>query len=114
VDFGQVWDEGETPSLADLEFTPGLGVRYFSPIGPIRVDLAYRSGGGEFLPVVTQAIELYDPQIHSAKDRLGGAFDDYAAPGDLVVLGPQVRWGNDLPVLDLQRFQLHLSIGQAF
>jgi hypothetical protein len=101
-------------ALGDLEFTPGFGVRYFSPIGPIRVDLAYRFGGGEPLPVVTQAIELFDPERHDERERLPAPYDGYAAPGDLVVLDPLVRWGQDLSSWDLRRFQLHFSIGQAF
>ncbi len=65
LDFGQVWDEEASLSLAklvaDLQFTPGLGIRYLSPIGPIRVDLAYRFGGGEPLSVLTQAIVPLSP-----------------------------------------------------
>jgi hypothetical protein len=114
MDFGQVWGEGDRVALTDLKFTPGFGIRYFSPIGPIRVDLAYRFGSGEPLPVVTQAIEVFDPNVHRESQRLPPPLDGYAAPGDLVVLNPLVPWGKDLSSLDLRRFQLHFSIGQAF
>jgi len=41
VDAGQVYDQ-ETPSLGDdLQWAAGLGLRYFTPIGPIRADLAF-------------------------------------------------------------------------
>ncbi len=103
LDFGQVWDEDATPALADLEFTPGFGIRYFSPIGPVRVDLAYRFGGGEELPVVTEKIELRP-----------GESPAFVVLDDLVVLENPVLWGEGLGPWNLRRFQLHLSIGQAF
>jgi outer membrane translocation and assembly module TamA len=103
LDFGQVWDEGTSPRLADLEVTPGLGVRYFSPIGPIRVDLGYRFGSGEDLPVVTRRIEV------RPDTELG-----YVTFDDLVVLDSTVRYGEGLSAWSPRRFQLHLSIGQAF
>jgi outer membrane protein insertion porin family len=103
LDFGQVWDEDATPSLSDLEFTPGMGVRYFSPIGPIRVDLGYRFGDGDELAVVTKKI-VVNPLSPDGFDTLD----------DLVVLANPVLWGEGLGAWDLRRFQLHLSIGQAF
>ena len=117
VDFGQVWDEDTTPALADLAFTPGMGVRFFSPIGPIRVDVAYRFGGGSLLPVVTQALVPWDPNVYNDKQRLkdpNGVPLDYAIPGDLVVLNKPVLWGEGIGTWDSRRFQLHFSIGQAF
>ena len=40
VDFGQVYDD-ELPDFGEsLRLGAGIGVRYFSPIGPIRADLA--------------------------------------------------------------------------
>lgn len=39
LDAGQAVDEAR-PSLDDLRFGAGLGVRYFTPIGPLRLDLA--------------------------------------------------------------------------
>ena len=42
-DFGQVWNRGDslTFSIRDLRVTPGAGLRIFSPIGAIRVDVGY-------------------------------------------------------------------------
>ena len=42
-DFGQVWNRGDSLNFAirDLKLTPGAGVRIFSPIGAIRVDVGY-------------------------------------------------------------------------
>ena len=42
-DFGQVWNRGDTLNFAirDLRLTPGGGVRIFTPIGAIRMDVGY-------------------------------------------------------------------------
>lgn len=52
VDAGNVWAETGDLELGDLRYTPGLGVRYVTPIGPIRLDAARRTSGAEedFLP----------------------------------------------------------------
>lgn len=51
VDAGNVWDEAGDISPGDLDYTPGAGVRYITPIGPIRFDVARRLSGEEpFLP----------------------------------------------------------------
>jgi len=116
LDFGEVWGEQDQVRLSALEWTPGFGVRYFSPIGPIRVDLAYRFSGGEPLQVVTSQLEPYDPLIHREEDELkgpGGVPLGYVRSDNLVLLGPMVNWG-DQPLWSASRFQLHLSIGQAF
>jgi outer membrane protein insertion porin family/translocation and assembly module TamA len=103
LDFGQVWDEDASPRLGDLEFTPGMGIRYFSPIGPIRVDMGYRFGAGERLAVVTKRM------VADATAPEG------LRPGDdVVVLDTPVSWGGGLGPWDVRRFQIHLSIGQAF
>ncbi len=51
VDAGNVWEDPSEISLADLEYTPGAGVRYVTPIGPVRFDIARRTSDEEsFLP----------------------------------------------------------------
>lgn len=52
VDAGNVWADTGDLELGDLRYTPGLGVRYVTPIGPIRLDVARRTSGAEeeFLP----------------------------------------------------------------
>jgi outer membrane protein assembly factor BamA len=51
VDAGNVWEDPSEISLADLEYTPGAGVRYVTPIGPFRFDVARRTSDEEsFLP----------------------------------------------------------------
>jgi len=115
TDFGQVWDRGDPLTLHSIQVTPGVGVRYMSPIGPIRVDLAYRFRGGQDLSVVTTGIRPYDPQQDAAADRLqvNGQAIPWVRSRDLAVLGPPVFYG-ETPALSMRRFQLHFSIGQAF
>ena len=42
VDAGQVWRERRQMSLADLQYAAGAGVRYRTPVGPIRFDIGYQ------------------------------------------------------------------------
>jgi outer membrane protein insertion porin family len=116
LDFGEVWGEQDQVRLADLKWTPGFGIRYFSPIGPIRVDLAYRFSSGEELQVVTSQVRPFDALVDDEKDKLkgpGGEDLNWVESEDLVRLTPRVLWG-DLSPWSFRRFQLHLSIGQAF
>jgi outer membrane protein assembly factor BamA len=108
VDFGQVWKadplaerkEDREIRLRDLVFTPGIGVRYFSPIGPIRVDVGYNGLGGESLQVITNEIE----------PKAGGS--GYTNTGRFRLLNDRVLWEPRRTFFD--RLQLHFSIGQAF
>jgi translocation and assembly module TamA len=114
-DFGQVWGERGPIALRDIQVTPGVGIRYLTAIGPLRVDLAYRFQGAQDLSVVTDQIRLYDPgkDKPSSRLRVNGNTIDYVKTGDLVVMTRRVLFGNTAR-WSLSRFQLHLSIGQAF
>ena len=42
VDVGQVWERGDTgTTVSGLRVTPGLGLRFITPLGPVRLDAAY-------------------------------------------------------------------------
>ncbi len=112
TDFGRLWQESFDEQ--SFEVTPGVGVRYLSPIGPLRVDLAYRFRGGEALQVVTSQVAAYDPAVHSEDDQIliGGNPIPYVVTDELAVLEPPVLFGADPSFW--QRLQLHFSIGQAF
>ena len=73
--------------------TPGAGVRYNSPVGPIRIDLGYNPRLTENLPVVTNGIVNGVPKLVSLQSER--TFTD----GRNTFLGHLV---------------LHLSIGQAY
>jgi len=60
TDIGGVWTRqpGETnPALKQLKYTPGVGVRVFSPVGPIQLNVGYKP----YQPTVGAA--LYAPAI---------------------------------------------------
>jgi outer membrane protein assembly factor BamA len=96
LDVGQVWGTGQSIQLDALELTPGIGLRYLSPVGPLRLDLGYNFRGDERLSVITTQIQ---------PDGSGG----YTTTNNLVELEPPVSFGGSE-----SRFQLHISIGQAF
>jgi outer membrane protein insertion porin family len=116
LDLGHVWGENDKVRLGDLELTPGLGVRYFSPIGPIRVDLAYRLNSREALSVVTDKVRSYVPGSDDPDLRVKGPDGqplDYMRTNALAVLAGRYPWGES-SLWSLRRLQLNLSIGQAF
>ena len=45
ADWGQAWGIGESIDLADLKFGKGIGVRFDTPIGPIRLDYGIGESG---------------------------------------------------------------------
>jgi len=76
--------------------TPGFGVRYRSPVGPIRVDFGVNPGQSESLPVVTEAVVDGRTQLLTLAERRRFS----------------VTRGGFRGILD--RLTLHLSIGEAF
>lgn len=76
--------------------TPGFGVRYRSPVGPIRVDIGINPGRSERLPVISEEIVDGERRLVRLNTRR-----EYA-----------VARGGFMGVLD--RMVLHLSIGEAF
>ena len=116
ADFGQVWPSDF--DVGDLEVTPGLGVRYNTLFGPVRLDVAYSFRARETLPLVTSQIEergsenLDKPVIHTVGQEGTPDFKEYVASGGLAFL-PGVFFGDE-PGFSFRRFQIHFSIGQAF
>jgi outer membrane protein insertion porin family len=49
VDSGMVWNEPREINFLELNYSAGWGVRYFTPIGPLRLDIGYKLDpeGGE-------------------------------------------------------------------
>ena len=45
ADWGQAWDFGESIDLTDMKFGKGLGVRFDTPLGPIRLDYGIGESG---------------------------------------------------------------------
>jgi outer membrane protein insertion porin family len=85
VDLGQVLEQREF-RFDEIRITPGVGVRYASLLGPIRLDVAFNP---------------YRPRASPLYRRVDGALEPAIAD-----YRPAVGF--------LQRLQLHFSIGQAF
>ncbi|HEX5581461.1 MAG TPA: BamA/TamA family outer membrane protein, partial [Gemmatimonadaceae bacterium] len=83
-----------------MAVTPGIGVRYISPVGPIRVDIGYNPSTSEALPVLTQ-VEVND-QLQLVQ-----------VIGTGTPQNPQQREYRPFTSF-LRRLTLHLSIGEAF
>lgn len=121
VDAGQVWREGDLIKLSQVIATPGFGLRYRSPIGPLRVDAAFNTKGPEPLAVLTTKVEECKLGEDGCQRVLGR--DPRAllrnSPTEVIDLTDQVVYGRGLDEIDslrdfFSRFQLHFSIGQAF
>src|SRR5437870_1824007 len=55
VDVGQVWERGDTLSpISGVRVTPGLGLRFVTPLGPVRLDAAYNGYAAEPGPLYFQ------------------------------------------------------------
>jgi outer membrane protein assembly factor BamA len=116
LDFGQVWRDAEHARLRDIVLTPGFGLRFFSAIGPVRIDVGYNPQEAERLTVVTTKVCVKPAEgqpctsdsIEDGQDYTSGQL---ANTRELVRLG-DVRWGDNRSIWD--RMQFHFSIGQAF
>jgi outer membrane protein insertion porin family len=40
-DAGNAYDNGETMDLTDLKYAIGTGIRWYSPMGPLRLEWGY-------------------------------------------------------------------------
>ena len=90
-------------TLADLvrgtgAITPGFGVRYLSSVGPIRIDVGFNPSRAENLAVVTEIIRNGKQEIIPLDIA-----KRYSPTGTSTGIGSI-----------LNRFTLHLSIGQAY
>ena len=95
VDIGRVWTgDGEAGGAFDWSWSPGLGIRYLSPVGPLRLDIGYNTGGVERLFLVSEI----DNEVVQLVDQDGDP----------------IRFAYDPFDTFLSRLQLHFSIGQAF
>ena len=119
VDFGQVWNTVPEARLTDLAWSPGIGIRYFSPIGPIRVDVGYNTRGSEQITVVTTQVcnfiaDPFDPAEGECVPIEPDVTYDTSRLRNTRTLQPlgTVKW--DPYRSFISRLQFHFSIGQAF
>jgi outer membrane protein insertion porin family len=110
---GGVVGGSELHSLSDITklvrgaaaITPGVGLRYRSPVGPIRIDLGYNPRPVEDLDVVTT---IRDSTGQARLVRLTDA-------GGKAIRRSYDSGGQERGILSVfNRMVLHLSIGQAY
>jgi outer membrane protein assembly factor BamA len=101
IDAGRVSASSADPELVSHSaITPGIGFRYLSPIGPIRIDLGIRPQRVEELPVLTQTIDD-DGTLRLVELPTTKRYDPTEGPHGF--LGKITS-----------RLQLHLYIGEAY
>lgn len=91
--------------------TPGFGVRYESPVGPIRVDLGVRPTLRRALPVITQTTDSSGQRVLITLAPTTGC-GEQSGTGCRTFPDPAERLGFFRRAAN--RLTLHLSIGQAF
>jgi outer membrane protein insertion porin family/translocation and assembly module TamA len=105
IDVGRVWSAGAEVSGGDrMAWSPGVGIRYQSPVGPLRLDIGYNTSGAAKYPVIS---ELKDESGRTFIVQLGDVNDE----PNLLSYNPYE--GTGLRGF-LNRLQLHFSIGHAF
>lgn len=111
TDLGQVWSDRGQLNLGELVATPGFGVRYESPVGPIRMDLAYNAQGVQTLRVKTAGVQGCDEGTPGCT-LVPGTEDHYETTDQLIELVRPVALEPSDSIW--KRFRFHFSIGQAF
>jgi outer membrane protein insertion porin family/translocation and assembly module TamA len=130
VDAGQVWNRGRRGTgidFARFRVTPGIGARYFSLVGPIRVDVGYNpyarpAGAAYYNPLVEGGFQstgdlrlICVSPNNSLRVRLGNPDPQNRTPpqqidrGDCPATYPPARSRTFF-----SRLTLNLSIGQPF
>jgi hypothetical protein len=90
--------------------TPGFGIRYRSPVGPIRIDLGINPSTSDSLRVITES----DAGAQRGLLELQGTVNTNNTPG-IPAKRSFAAYKRGAGVGDaLGRLVLHLSIGEAF
>jgi len=97
VDVGQVWERGDTLSaVSGLRVTPGLGLRFITPLGPVRLDAAYNGYPQEPGPLYL---------LDNTNKNLTAVLDPTGKP---LLLRPRLPGGF------WRRVVVQFAVGQAF
>jgi outer membrane protein insertion porin family len=99
IDAGYVGAGSSSVAEGKGAITPGFGVRYMSPVGPIRIDLGIRPSLSDSLTVITEVVQ---PDGTHKLVQLSQKREYNPVEG-----------GSGIKKV-LNRLALHLSIGQAF
>ena len=95
LDFGQVWETVD--DRVALVATPGAGVRFRSPVGPLRLDVGYNPTGAKLKPAV---VVLDDGSIVEIQNPV--SYNPFT-------------WDDPSTVTEIwRRLRIQFSIGEAF
>jgi hypothetical protein len=89
----------ETAAKGAGALTPGVGIRYLSPVGPIRVDVGLNPSRADNLPVVTQVMGP-DGQLRIVQLKDDWKYNPTKGASGITGM--------------VRRLTLHLSIGEAY
>jgi outer membrane protein assembly factor BamA len=121
TDAGDVWTRGQSAG-SRLRVTPGAGIRVFSFVGPIRVDVGYngypRPDGPAYFDASTlpssRASGVAPLYCVSPGNRLPVLLDPDGAPATQATGTCPATYAYPSSDRFLKRLKLHFSIGQAF
>ena len=97
VDAGQVWELSGQTSVHGIRVTPGAGLRFTTPLGPVRIDAAYNDYAAEAGDVYF--LNTTNNSLRKLTDNTTGADITYAPPR------PATFW---------RRVVVQFAVGQAF
>ncbi|WP_439643319.1 autotransporter assembly complex protein TamA [Gemmatimonas sp.] len=112
VDAGALWEtRSDRFSWADMRYTPGVGVRLVTPLGPFRLDVGYRPYGKR----VGRALYFSDGKtgtpagIYCASPRQANIVADYSN-----VFACPATYTPPVSQSIFSRLVFHFGLGQAF
>jgi outer membrane protein insertion porin family/translocation and assembly module TamA len=109
MDVGQVWNrDQQSVSVADLRWTPGVGLRVSSPVGPVRVDVAYNPYQGRRGAAFKEVTVDGERQLVCVSPRSAPPPPDASSADCPATFAPPA------PNNFFSRLTFHFSIGQAF
>jgi len=97
VDASSVSDDPKRPLEGGLEVAPGLGLRYLTPFGPLRLDVAYLARSRDVFTRSAPATDATGAQVITVPTRVS-----VFCPGDTAGCIPE------------SRFAFHVTLGEAF
>jgi hypothetical protein len=97
VDVSNVGDDPKRPLAGGVEVAPGLGLRYVTPFGPIRLDVAYLAIAKDQTAIGGPATDPTGARV-TMPDTLVSAFCKATVAG----------------CIHVPRLAFHVSLGEAF
>jgi outer membrane protein insertion porin family/translocation and assembly module TamA len=122
TDVGEVWNRqgAEGLEFEQLKWTPGVGLRIFTPFGAFRVDVGYNGYDRPAGPAYFDARRIEDEEaapLYCASPTNTWRFDTSTSPPEQIQPPGELCPGSFSPTLDrnfFRRLNFSFSLGQAF